>query len=108
MSKSAPYQTVLNLAKTKQGVLSVSDPDLVAALVSNGKSTAYRLPTYVWEIRTKAGITVTPIRQGKTVIAYEFPALKALAGVSETVEPVEVAEPVESAQTVQEPETVGV
>lgn len=102
MSKIAPYQTVLNLAKSKQGVLSVSDPDLTAALVSNGKSTAYRLPTYVWEIRTKAGITVTPIRQGKTVIAYEFPALKALAGVSET------AEVAESVEVVQEPATVGV
>lgn len=90
MSKIAPYLVVLSLAKSKQGRLSVSDPDLTAALVVNGKSTAYRLPTYVWEIRKKANLTVTPIRQGKSVIAYEFPALTGLAS-PESVASVEQA-----------------
>jgi hypothetical protein len=99
--KQTPYQTVLTLAKQKGGTLNVNDPDLTAALVKNGKSTAYRLPTYVWEIRTKASLTVNPVRQGKTVIAYDFPAFKTLSAS-------EVVETVASAPSVQEPVAVGV
>lgn len=99
--KNAPYLVILSLAKSKGGRLNVSDTDLQAALVTNGKSTAYRLPTYIWEIRKKAQVQVTPVRQGKSVIAYDFPALQALAGPPVDVEPVAVAAVSESAEVVE-------
>lgn len=96
------YMKFVEFAKTKQGRVDLHDPDLATLL---GK-TLYRVSNYVWNARKQQKLEVIAIRQGKTVIAYEFPAFKALSGVP--AEPVQDVETVETVETVQEPETVSV
>lgn len=74
MMKTKMYEKVAELIKQKQGRVHVNDPDLDAVTAVQGKSTKYRLATYMWEIRTKMSLAVVPIRQGRSVIAYEVPA----------------------------------
>ena len=77
----------------------VNDPKLAEILSKGGKvhaNTLYRLPTQISGIRRVEKLEVVAIRTGKTVIAYEFPALQALAT------------PVVTAPSVQEPVAVGV
>ena len=76
MMKTKMYEQVAALMQRKQGRILVNDPDLDAVTVVQGKSTKYRLATYMWEIRTKMSLAVLPIRQGRCVIAYEVPAFR--------------------------------
>lgn len=102
------YMTFVNFARQHNGVVRLNDPALSALL----GPTMYRISNYVWNARTQQKLEVIAVRSGKTVVAYEFPAFKALAGVPETVEPVEVVEPVTAVPTVSvlvtEPESVAV
>jgi hypothetical protein len=94
------YMKFVEFARQHNGVVTLNDPALATLL---GK-TLYRVSNYVWNARKQQKLEVIAVRSGKTVIAYEFPAFKALAGVTETVEPVETVE----TAAVSEPETVGV
>jgi hypothetical protein len=86
------YMKFVEFARQNNGVVTLNDPALAALL---GK-TLYRVSNYVWNARKQQKLEVIAVRNGKTVVAYEFPAFKALAGVSETVEPVEVVESIET------------
>jgi len=92
-TKNRVFHKILDIAKTNGGYLPVNDPALVQLL----GGTMYRLASYIWDVRHYAQLTVTPVRQGRTVIAYEFPTLKTLSVP---------AEPVQDIETVQEVETV--
>lgn len=81
------YESVLALMKQRpNGRIEVSDPELQTTL---GKL-AYRLPTYMSQIRRMSKLEVRGIREGRKVVAYE---LGALAPAPETQEatPVDVS-----------------
>ena len=63
------------------------------------------LASYIWDVRHYAQLTVTPVRQGRTVIAYEFPTLKTL---SVPAEPVQDVAPVQEVETVSAPASASV
>jgi hypothetical protein len=79
------YEKVADVVKSKQGIVAVNDPDLDAVLMVNGKSTKYRLATYMWEIRTKMNLAVVPVRTGRMVTSYEVPAFKVVAALDAPV-----------------------
>lgn len=70
MPRSRAILKIVDLAASKGGTLQASDPDLEAIV---GTKSLYRLPSIMWAIRKKLGVTVTPIRQGRKVVAYTFP-----------------------------------
>lgn len=105
MSTRAPrkYVKMLDIAKKYNGVLTVDNPELLA-LLSNG--TGYRLASYIWDIKHYAGLSVTAVRQGRKILAYEIPALKFVAEVTAAVPVTEnAAVPVET-ETVETPVSV--
>lgn len=67
--KNARYSVILDIARANGGTVRCDDPALTAGL----GDTAYRLPTYIGDIRRKEGITVDTIKDGRTVVAYVFP-----------------------------------
>jgi hypothetical protein len=81
------YEKVLNLMKSKGGVVRLDDPDLAAMLVrdepeekfkegdARRTSLLYRMPTFVYSIRKFAKLEVNGIREGRKVVAYELAAL---------------------------------
>lgn len=71
MARIRKYKQLIALAKTTNGILMVDHPDVLTIL----DGTLYRLPTQMWCIKTKAGLEVRPVRQGRKIIAYEIPAL---------------------------------
>lgn len=82
MSGQKMYEKVAAVIQNKGGIVSVADADLDAVMMVNGKSTKYRLATYMWEIRTKMNLAVVPMRTGRSVTSYEVPAFKVVASVS--------------------------
>lgn len=70
------YHKLMEIAKQTGGQIRLGDADVQAVMTGpNGDSTMYRMPTQIWAIRTKAGLEVKAIRQGRKIIAYEIPAL---------------------------------
>lgn len=102
MARIRKFQKMLDIAKRYNGVLTVDNPELVT-LLANG--TGYRLASYIWDIKHYAGLTVTAVRQGRKILAYEIPALKHV--VTETTETTETTEVViEAPVTVEAPTVV--
>jgi len=65
------YEKVLKLMQDKGGRVAVNDADLSNLL---GRL-AYRIPTYMSQIRRQAKLEVKNIREGRKVVAYELAAL---------------------------------
>lgn len=89
MARIRKFQKMLDIAKRYNGVLTVDNPELVTLLADG---TSYRLASYIWDIKHYAGLTVTAVRQGRKILAYEIPALKHV--VTETTETTETTEAV--------------
>lgn len=101
-TKNRVFHKILDIAKANGGYLPVNDPALVQLL----GGTMYRLASYIWDVRHYAQLTVTPVRQGRTVIAYEFPTLKTLSVPAEPVQ--DVAPSVQEVETVSAPASASV
>jgi len=91
--KNARYSVILDIARANNGVVRVDDPALLTAL----GETAYRLPTYIGDIRRKEGMTVDVIKSGRVVSAYVFSALSDGAGTAA------MSVPAPSASTAKKP-----
>jgi hypothetical protein len=90
MAKVKVFEKVLEFIQNADGEV-VTKENLIAALgpdiVEN------RIPTYIWEIKTKAGIPVEAIKDGRKVVGWRIASAGASPGnVQESHE--EVAEEV--------------
>lgn len=65
----------------------------------DGKIEAYRLATYIWEIKTKAEIPVTSVKEGRRVVAFAIPtAIPTTAPTDQGIVEAFVADVVEEAE----------
>ena len=88
--KNARYAVILEIARQNNGVVRCDNPALIAGL----GDTAYRLPTYIGDIRRKEGLVVDTLKDGRSVTAYVFPAFAdGSAPVSAPVVAVKTAKP---------------
>ena len=82
MSTPRAYVTLLDIAKSHQGRIDLASPEVLAFLQitpKNPKGRAYRLASYIWDIRQHTQLTVVAERVGRTVTAYVIPAIAAVA-----------------------------
>lgn len=78
MSKSRAYLTLIDIAKRNAGVIDLTNPEVVAFLAvspSAPKGRAYRMPSYVWDIKHYGSLDVRAERVGRTIVRYVLPAL---------------------------------
>jgi hypothetical protein len=95
MARTRKHLLLVDIAIRNNGVIALDNPD-VQKILANG--TAYRLPSYIWDIKHYSQLEVTAVRQNRKIIAYELPAIKALAASAQTV--VEPMRPTPSVETV--------
>ena len=68
--KIKQFERVLQILRDKAPD-SVTKEELEVALKDSGVE-FYRLPTYMWEIKNKAGVPVESIKDGKRVVAFRL------------------------------------
>jgi len=90
MAKVKQFERVLEVLQNASPK-SVSKEDLAAAL---GKDVEmYRMSTYIWEVKNKAGVPVEAIKDGRKVVGFRVvDATTVPAPATETEIVVEVAE----------------
>ena len=90
MSKIKQFERVLKILQDASPN-SVSKEDLATAL---GKDVEmYRMSTYIWEVKNKAGVPVEAIKDGRKVVGFRVADVATIpAPVTETETVSEVAE----------------
>jgi hypothetical protein len=94
MSKVRAYQELINIAKANGGRIELASPEVQAFLgvtPKTPKGRAYRLPSYIWDIKHYASLDVKAERKGRLVVAYVLPALVALEAPASELTPEEAA-----------------
>ena len=70
MAKVKQFEKVLEAIKAVSPE-AITKEDLADVLKDTGVE-FYRLPTYIWEIKNKAGVPLESIKDGRKVVAYRF------------------------------------
>lgn len=80
MAKVKQFEKVLKVISDANG-MSVSKDEIVAKL--GNEIVANRIPTYLWEIKTKAKVPVQIVKSGRKVVGYLIPSVSVNADISE-------------------------
>ena len=84
MAKVKQFEKVLEVLRDASPK-SVSKEDLAAKLGSD--VSFYRISTYIWEVKNKAGVPVEAIKDGRKVVGFRVADVPAIqAPVTETSE----------------------
>lgn len=71
MAKTKQFEKVLEVLRAASPA-SVSREDLVNKL--GGDIEMYRISTYIWEVKNKAGVPVEAVKDGRKVIGWFVPS----------------------------------
>ena len=72
MSKVKNYEKVLDVIRN-HAPEAITKDELKKELEDNGSDVEwYRLSTYMWEIKTKAGVPVETLKEGRKVVGYKL------------------------------------
>jgi len=84
MAKVKQFEKVLEAIKAVSPE-AITKEDLAEVLAGTGVE-FYRLPTYIWEIKNKAGVPLESVKDGRKVVAYRFSLPVADANSAEDID----------------------